>query len=259
METRQLSKPAMDIIEGYIHFKIGEAICSVPYFNNKSAKKRASFRTYIGKGSPDDIHDEIETLLIKNHLKKDGLSNQDLKKFLIDNKIGIECSGFVYHVLEAESVARNLGHLNKKIFFINCKGIIGKLRCSIRPIENCGVETFASNENSRIIELQNVAPGDFITMTTSDSDNKDRNHILVIHEVQKENGQIAKIKYSHSIAYPEDGIYGTGIRQGVIEIDNIDLPITNAKWTESDLNKSTEPLLIRAKKSKTEIRRLNWF
>lgn len=258
METKQLSKPAMDVIDQYIHFQIGDAICNVPYFNNKTTKNRASFRTYIGKGSPSDIRDEVETLLIKNHLKRDSLSNQTLKKFLVDNKIGIECSGFIYHVLEAESVARNLEHLNKKISFINCKGIIAKLRCSIRPIENCDVETFASNENSRIIELQDIAPGDFIAMT-SNLEDKYRDHILVIHEVQKENNQTIKIRYSHSVAYPEDGIYGTGIRQGLIEINNINLPITDAKWIESDFNKSTDLLLIRAKKSKTEIRRLNWF
>lgn len=252
MEVKTISKNALDVIDHYLNFSAGKAVVSIPYYNNKSIKARASLRTYIGKGSPQDIKEEFEAVVLKNKLDPKNFTNEDVKKLLVDNGLGIECSGFVYHILEAESYGRDLGTISKRITFINCKGLIGQIRCSIRPIENCDVSTFASDLNSKIIALKDVLPGDIITMM-NDLNSKDRNHILIIREVHYDGSLPKKILYSHSVAYPEDGLYGTGVRNGDIEIKDINQPITEANWTESN------SLFMRAKRSKTEIRRLNWF
>jgi hypothetical protein len=258
MEIKTLSKPALDVIDQYLHFHAGPAITSIPYYNNKSIKARATLRTYVGKGSPQDIRDEFEAIVLKNKIDSKAFSNDDVKKLLVDNGLGIECSGFAYHTLEAESQNRGLGTLGKRITFINCNGFVGQIRCSIRPAENCDVETFASDLNSKNIILREIMPGDLITMTPA-MDSSERNHILIVREVQYENSLSKKILYSHSIAYPEDGLYGTGVRNGVIEIDNVDNLITEAKWVENNREGDSNPLLSRAKRSKTEVRRLNWF
>jgi hypothetical protein len=102
-------------------------------------------------------------------------------------------------------------------------------------------------------------------MTSSEmkSESAERNHILVVHEVLTvlpTNGQmtnnIIKISYTHSVAYPEDGIYGTGVKQGYIEISDVSKPITEARWVEGNKEGLSNILFIRAKKSKTEVRRL---
>jgi hypothetical protein len=134
---KQLSEKALSSIDGYARFKIGNAVCSVPYFNNKKVGSRATLRTYIGKGSPADIREETQELLKKTHVDAARLSGETLHKLLVDNNIGIECSGFVYHVLNAESISRNGQSLNKQISFVNCGGLLGKMRCSLRPAENC--------------------------------------------------------------------------------------------------------------------------
>ena len=64
--------------------------------------------------------------------------------------------------------------------------------------------------------------------------------------------QISKpvaIYYTHAVAYPEDGLYGTGVRQGKIELTNASKNILEAQWSENQM-------LERAKKSKMEIRRV---
>lgn len=258
METKTLSKQALDVIDGYVHFSIGRTVSSVPYFNNKTSRSKASFRTFNGKGSPEDIREELETIIIKTKIDPAALTGQSIKKLLVNNNIGIECSGFVYHVLEAESLCRKLGSLKKHISFVNCNGLIGKIRCAIRPLENCDVETFANDKNSLVVSPKEILPGDIITMTKK-MDSSERNHILIIREVQYENSLPKLILYSHSIAYPEDGLYGTGVRSGKIEINSLDHPITEAKWTEDNITSDSNPLLARAKRSVTEIRRLNWF
>jgi len=277
MQSQTLAEPAMKTIGDYLHFKIGSASVSVPYFNNKTTRTRAALRTFIGKGNPSDIRAELEVISVNGHVDENTLDSESLKKMLVDNNLGIECSGFTYHVLEAESIARGFGRLKKHLSFCGNRGLIGKIRSNLRPVENCNVATFADDSNSKIIPLTDVRPGDIITMTAS-NDNDDfrtiggsteRNHILVIHEVVYEikdgRSTPSKIFYSHAVAYPEDGIYGTGVRQGEIEISDTHKPITEAKWTEegkigkTSISSSTNRLFLRAQKSLTEIRRLNWF
>ena len=59
MNTKQISRGALDIIDQYRNFRIENAICSIPYFNNKTTARRAGLRAEVGKGSPKDIFDEM--------------------------------------------------------------------------------------------------------------------------------------------------------------------------------------------------------
>ena len=251
MNTKTLTNHATSIIDQYLHFKVGPTECSVPYFNNKTVRARASLRSLNGKGSPSEILEEIQGMLLKNHVDINVLTSESLKKVLTDNNIGIDCSAFAYYVLNAEAQELKKGSLDKHIHFVNCSGLIGKIRCSLRPIENCDVATFADNINSKIISLKETQPSDIITMTGG-PEGEDRNHILVIHRVEYQNFIPIKIYYSHAVAYPLDGIYGTGIKQGVIEITDSNKNITEQIWSENNL-------LIRANKSETELRRLNFL
>lgn len=256
MEIKTLSKSTLDIIDEYLHFKVGPAQCSIPYFNNKSARTRVALRTFVGKGKPEDIKEELESIIIKTKLDTRSLNSESLKKILVDNGLGIECSGLCYHILDTESNSRTLGALSKKINFINCNNIIGKIRCSIRPVENCDVKTFADNTNSKNVPIKDVLPGDIITMK---SDQDERDHVLIITKVEYKDTKPTKLHYVHSVAYPEDGLYNTGVRTGEISIVDTDIPITQAEWVEENKRGYANLLFTRANKSETEIRRLNWF
>ena len=258
MNTKVLSERAISVIDQYLHFKVGNAVTRVPYLNNKTTRSRAALRVLIGKGSPKDILDEINSKLVKSHVASDVLSDEALNKLLVDNNIGIDCSGFAYYVLNAENEELGKDSLSKHLKLIKCHGLIGKIRCALRPIENCGVETFASDQNSKIISLNEIQPGDMITMLDC-ADSSERDHILVIHQVEYQNFIPTKIHYSHAISYPEDGVYGTGTRQGVIEIINQGKNLLEQKWIEEGKEGEANRLLICAKKSKTEIRKLKWW
>lgn len=258
MENKTLSKKALEVVEEYRNFQIADAKTSVPYFNNRTTKRRLSLRAYIGKGSPTDIREELDIIITKEKIERKSFTNESLKKLLVDNNLGIECSGYAYYVLEAESDSRDLGTISKYINFIKKHGFLGQIICSIRPIENCDVETFAHDTNSKIINLQDILPGDIITML-SDKTNKERNHILIVKEVQYENGIPKSLTYTHSIAYPEDGLYGTGPREGTIEIVDVNGSIVEQIWREENRQGEDNKLHIRAKKSQTQIRRLNFF
>ena len=251
MTTKTLSPESLAIIDAYLHFKIGNAVASVPYFNNKTVRSKGGLRVMVGKGSPKDIHEEVQGLAVKRHLDTKTLADESLKKFLVDSGIGIDCSGFAYYVLEAESVARGHGKLNRHLSFVHSYGPMGKMICYLRPVENSGVTTIASERNSRLVNTDVLMPGDFISMLSGTED-AERNHILVIHAVDNDNGKVSKIYYSHAISYPEDGIYGTGIKQGSISFTQSTSNILDQEWSDPVIHS-------RARSSKTELRRLKWL
>ena len=255
MNTKVISNPAMSVIDQYVNFRVANAVCSVPYYNNKTVRARAAFRTFIGKGSPKDIYYEVQAILVKDRAHAASLTNDSLKRLLVDNNLGIECSGFAYYVLNAESESRGKGQIDKHITFAE-RGLFGKLRSAIRPVENCDVSTFAHDKNSVLVSLKEVLPGDMIIMI---GQTDERDHIMVIHQVEYQNFVPTKIHYSHSIAYPEDGIYDTGVRRGMIEVSDPNKPLTEARWTENGKEGSVNRIHEKALSSKTEIRRLKWF
>ena len=261
MNTKILSNRALGVIDQYVHFTIGSAVASVPYFNNRTVRARAALRTYAGKGSPKDIFEEVESIMTKSHFPKEQMSDEALKKLLTDQNIGIDCSGFAYYVLNAESIESGKGPLDKHLSFVNCTGIIGKIRCSLRPSENCDVATLASDKNSRAAISKEIRPGDMITMmgTQDGIFGIERDHILIIHQVDYQNFSPFKLYYTHAIAYPEDGVYGTGIKQGTIEIIDAGKPITEARWTEDGKEGPNDRIFMRAQRSRTEVRRLKWL
>lgn len=257
METKTLTSSGLSVINNYLNFTIGQASCSVPYFNNKTVLSRASLRVYIGKGTAQDISEEINSILIKSHISANTLSSESLKKLLTDRNLGIDCSGFAYHVLDAHSRSQNQKSLSSLISFTNCHGLIGKIRCSLRPIENCDVATMADDKNSSIVSIDKVLPGDIITIQggTGVTD-IDRDHVLVIHRVDYRDFIPTQIHYSHIIAYPNDGLYGTGVKQSIINITDTSKPLIEASWIEDGKSEDKNIIFKRAKNSTTEIRRI---
>ncbi|MEK7641449.1 MAG: hypothetical protein AAB365_00480 [Patescibacteria group bacterium] len=255
MNTKTLTPRALSVIDQYLHFTVGSASCSIPYFNNKTVLARGALRVNAGKGSPHDILDEVQTIIIKSHVSIAALTGDALKKVLTDENIGIDCSGFAYYILNAESLELKKGVLGKRISFVRCTGFMAKLRSTLRPIENCDVATLAHDDNSAIVAIKDILPGDIITMLDN-TEEGERDHVLVIHQVAYQESAPVKIYYSHAVAYPEDGLYGSGIKQGTIEIADVNQPLTDAVWTENGKQGDANRIFLRAKKSKTEIRRV---
>ncbi|MEI6396944.1 MAG: hypothetical protein WCO48_02655 [Candidatus Taylorbacteria bacterium] len=232
MNTKTLSPGALVVIDQYTNFSVGTAVCSIPYFNNKTVRARGALRAYGGKGSPKDIFDEVTASLTKEHVSIDVLTDESLKKYVTDKKIGIDCSGFAYYILNAECEAQGKGSLSKHIHFTNAKGLIGKIRSMIRPVENCSVITLADEKNSQIIDKKDIQPGDMIVMIAKDGG---RDHILVIDQVDYIDLLPKNIHYVHASAYPDDGVYGNGIKSGEIEITDSEKDIVDESWSEVNM------------------------
>jgi hypothetical protein len=258
MTTSTLTTQAQAVIDGYLRFKQGPAVCSIPYFNNKTRRSRSALNALVGKGTPREISDEVEMLVFKSHTKIEGLTDDSLKKLLTDQDIGIDCSALAYYILDAESQARDKGPMKKHLSFIQARGIKGFIAAKTRPVRLSDVETFANDANSRPIGLNEIAPGDIITML-DDSKVGERNHILTITQVDRDGDAPRKARYVHTVAYPTDGLYNTGIREGEIEIVDRSGTILDQVWREGGTIDGAAIIFARAQKSKTELRRMKWL
>lgn len=257
MDTKTLSKQALELIEAYSNFKIESAVCSVPYFNNKTVRARAALAVFVGKGTPSEIRDELQTIFYKEKTDTKNLTSQNLKKILVDHNLGIDCSGFTFQLLNAESEARKISSLSKNLFFPK-SGLIGRFIALLNPVKNTDVLTFAHEKNSHTVNLSEVEPGDIITMT-DDPEGDERNHILIITKVEYQNSLPIKVTYTHAVAYPEDGLYGSGIKTGSIIIKDHSKSLTDSEWSENGFSGQQNRIFARATKSNTQLRRLNWF
>jgi hypothetical protein len=92
MNTKILSQSAMDMIDQYKNFQIGNAICSIPYFNNKRHLRKVVLRVNAGKGSPKEIFHELKDIFVLNKINQNDVDSDNLKKILVNNDIGIDLS-----------------------------------------------------------------------------------------------------------------------------------------------------------------------
>jgi hypothetical protein len=246
-----VSTEAQAVIDAYTRLPIG-AGCSTPYYNNRRGKIRGGLNAAIGKGTPKEICDEVQILSLRRNISLRKTSSDDLKRFLVEEGIGIDCSGFAFHVLNAESKARGHGALFPHL--VIKKNIIRRILSRLRPASNVGVGTLSMDENSTPIEYADVEAGDFFSIIGSGPDHT-YNHIMVVTKV---NGNV--ISYSHSYAWPSDGKYGHGIKNGIITIIDPKKPITEQQWNESgETGQSNYTLQNALGARKVLIRRLNCF
>lgn len=252
MPSSSLSQPALKMIDAYEHLPFEHAAVVCPYFINRRQRVRGALRALVGKGNPDDIVEEAMILALKEKVDLRSLDAENVKKFLVDHKLGVDCSGFVYYVLDAELRAQNKGPLKKCIRFPQAKNPLRKLIATLRPAENTDVAVFADHANSVRIEPARTHAGDLIIFRGAGPE-RDRDHVLLVSAVDD-----TTIHYVHSFQWSRDGKYGHGIKRGKIEMTDPQKSLLDAQWLEADKTTEENETYCYAKSARTlEIRRLN--
>lgn len=253
--SHQLSSDARKVIADYLSLPtLGVA---APYYNNRRHKLAAGLRALAGKGLPEEIVEEAELFSIREKVNLASIAHTDKTRFLVDHHLGIDCSGFVYHVLDAESRARGAGAMHSHISFHH-RSFLRRLIARLRPAQNAGAITFAQPTNSFEVPLSDVQPGDFIVMTHT-AEARSFDHIILITTVDKATTHTT-LTYTHSIAWPSDGRYGHGVRTGTITVTDPLIKLADQVWEEHGKAGAENYTHNRAMKAETtSLRRLNWF
>ncbi|MDD2656413.1 MAG: ATP-grasp domain-containing protein [Patescibacteria group bacterium] len=216
------------MIEHYLNLKVGNTTITCPYFNNRRSQIRGALAVLIGKGSPESIEEELQIISLKEKIDLGNLPAEKIKEFLVNNNLGVDCSGFVYHILDALTQDKKNKKLKQIIHFPLAKSVVRKMIAKLRPAENCGVTTLAHEINSKKINLKEVEANDFIIFLGS-GPKQDYNHIMFVESVTDKT-----INYIHAYKWPSDGQYNHGVRRGQIEIIDENKNILEQKWLEQE-------------------------
>jgi hypothetical protein len=201
------------MIDEFMAIRVGGKKVPCPYYRN-TIKERAGLRALIGKGDPGEIEKEV---LVWTKLKDFDLKKANIKQireFMVDNHIGIECSGFVVHVLNFWLKNEEKSPLIKHLTFQN-NSIVDKIRRFLRPVENIGANILTNEDNCDKIERMNdILPGDLIR---SKGKVKNAHHVLLITKVIKEKDKVVGLEFAHS---GETNDEYSGVRIEKIRITN---------------------------------------
>ena len=264
----KLSPSAEKTIHDYLNLPfIGISGVRCPYFNNARLGQRGQLKVLIGKGTPEEIVEEAKIISIqysKDVFDKNGVFNahvdhpaehqkaECIRQFLVDNNLGIDCSGFVTNVLQKHFLETSRINLVKKLFITSKKNFLRWIISRLRPVEQISVNVYANNRNTIVVnDLKTIQPGDLVVLLKT-GPNKNHNHILLIEEVDGD-----KVKYAHARVWSSEGKYGHGVSQGVITITNPEKGLLEQVWEEKGKTNEDNETYLEAKQAETlEIRRI---
>ncbi len=258
MNTQTLSQSALDIIKNYSQLIFGDKKINCPYFNNRRSKVRAGLRVLIGKGSPEEIIEEAQLFALREKVDLKNISAEDLKKFLVEHNLGLDCSAFTYYILNAEYKSKHSGELASKLFYPN-RIFIRKLLIKLRPVENISVNTLSHEKNTEAITLGEVVPGDVVIIMNAGKEHN-LNHILVVYKVEYAENIPQTLYYAHSFQWSIDGKYNHGIKTGRIEITDIQKSLLDQTWIESEKTIEENETYLRASDAEVlELKRVKFL
>lgn len=240
-----------------------------PYFNNARKKQRAQLRVLVGKGTPSELVDEAQIISIQYHagiFDKNGhcclhgahtnehANTEEIRKFLIDHNLGVECSGFVTQILRVHFKETKNIDIAKRFFIISPKHFLRWCLTKLRPIENISVSTWVKNENTEAVnDWTRCQAGDVITILES-GPNKKHDHILLIV-----NNDGKTIEYAHARAWTSEGKTGHGVTNGQIKIVDPKKGILDQEWEELGTKGEKNETWVEAKNSRVvEVRRIKF-
>ena len=257
---KTLSPAAQKIIQEYLSLPFANVLgVRCPYFNNAKLGQSGQLKVLVGKGSPEEIVEEakiISTQYRKDVFDKKGIFNahidhpaeheqaECIRQFLVDNNLGIDCSGFVTNVLQKHWQETRKVDLARKLFITPKKNILRWLISQLRPVEQISVNVYANDKNTIMVnDLRMIQPADLIILLKT-GPNKNHNHILLIEEVSEN-----KIKYAHARAWSGEGKYGHGVSEGLITVINPNQGLLAQTWEEKGRTDQDNETYLEAKQA----------
>lgn len=247
-----LTSAAQTIVNKYLQLPLSGTKVNAPYFNNQRSKVRAGLAVMVGKGTPEEIALEAEVAARAKHFTINSAPEADVKKFLVEQNLGVDCSAFVYYVLRYEGIVKNKKDLQSSLYFPQAKSLLRKLIVKLRPSTNVSVAVLGDNHNSQVISKQEIQAGDLIFLWNTGPDKK-LNHVLLVTEANEH-----RLTYAHSFRWRTEGQFDHGVRTGTIAWTNPESSILNDVWTEKNITGPENDTYQHAREAeRIEIRRLN--
>jgi len=197
----------------FLNFSVGNKQVSIPYWSNKLKNGRiVTEGAFGGKATPNQIKKATQKAAKKEKLDLKTLSSDQIFYLMKRNKIGIDCSGLVYQILN--SYFKKIKKLNLDKILLGSQGK--------RGVRRVGVKQFADPQNSTPTKFATLKPGDLIIVNQ-------KKHIILVLDIQK--NQITYIHSSHQTLK-------NGIHLGTLTIIHPNQDLSQQKWSDKLKNGS---------------------
>lgn len=187
----KLPQQAQDVIDAYAGLDFGhDRLVACPYFINKRAGRRMQIPALVGKGTPEEIIEEVKVHAKMKRLDFAEMSAEEIEGFMRQEGIGVDCSGFLAHVMRAYVFA----HITQDLFRLlrQRRGLLSRILFRMHPEKNINVALLASEANSEeVLDVNDILPGDFVI-------SKNEEHVYIVSEVYKEGDSVKKLHYWQS-------------------------------------------------------------
>lgn len=202
-------------VRPYLNFVVNSKRVAVPYCIVEEEAQRTGthyavttkHRHFAGKGSPQQLLHAVTMAAQAQSFSLSSASPDKIREFMIDQGIGVDCSGFVYTVLNRYLSTRGEKSLDEQI--LRYPGLIGKLERRLlqkNRVRRSSADTLTNNLNTfPITTVAEIQEGDLIRLTPLDWRGK---HVLLVVRVTPQ-----CIFYAHSSANTKvDGPHVSAIR-----------------------------------------------
>lgn len=222
-QTAKLDPEAEMLVRHYGELVIGNKRVIAPYFMNKKGRKGR--RVAVGKGTPEALERETTRLARKYDFDLNKASPEEIRAFMVDHCLGIDCSGLVSWVMHILVKNKTGASLWRNIWLpgpVIRSFVIRRLR----PVENISARVLTHENNALTIhDLREVRPGDIIRSLNG-------NHVLLITEVVSAGRHRPQyLKYVNSTEY---GDTQYGVREGTIVVKNPKGHILRQEWIDPE-------------------------
>lgn len=204
MDNNKIKIRLEESVNEYIRMDLGKLVVRCPYWMNKLVNGKVTIRGFAnGKGTAAEIRSKLIRLINSSGQE---ITPESFHKFSKRYRVGIDCSGFVYRMLNAMIKLPFWKVGFQSLDEIFTLGINKTNACLLTDNRSC----------VKINDFNIIQPGDLIRM-------KAGHHIAIIMDT---NGPM--ITYAHSSNLTEI----SGVHTGTIRINKPSMDISGQDWSE---------------------------
>ena len=232
----ELPSAAKAVLNRYKNLRIGDKTIRCPYYRNpRSGRERWGLNAYSGKGSPDEIEQELRIIEKLEGKEFDKLPEEIIRDIMQKRHLGVECSGFLAHILDAWT-NETRGKRIYQLLEFPAKSLFGKIAVRLRPFTHIDVATLTTPQNAtEFFDWKEMRVGDLIRFRTPLDPNillaeGQIDHAVLITGVDRNEEKIPRaIHYAQSVREKR----GEGIKEGTISITDPTALLEFQIWKET--------------------------
>lgn len=207
------SEALQKLFHEYIHLPLGgkEIVC--PYWMNDL--KEGIYGPFGGKGLPEQIVEATENAAKPKGVDLAKMSEREVLDFMEQERIGVDCSGFVFWMLDSLDKEKGGNGIANDI--PGCKGKVLECRANVAMLTD-------ENITLPIEKVAEVRVGDMIRLGGG-------KHVAIVVGVTRDTqdkGELKEIEYAHSSAKTKE----FGVHSALIKIIDPQGGLETQEWSE---------------------------